>query len=138
MLMRRLRPKARLTTVEIDRRVLRLARRRFDLDAREAEILEGDGLEFLARTRRRFDLVIDDMFGAGPKGLERPVLDETAHLKLITRRLNWAGVAVTNSTSDDDPPDLERGPGFQCIAIDVVIDFDHRVRGLSKRWFGTS
>ena len=106
-LMRRLRPRARLMTVELDRRVLRVARRRFGLDEIGADVVEGDGCEFLERTRRRFDLVVDDMFGAGSDGLVRPVADETTHLRRMGRRLRPGGIAVTNSTSDEDPPGLD-------------------------------
>jgi spermidine synthase len=106
-LVRRLRPAARLTAVELDPRVLRFARRRFGLGSEGAEIVEGDGVEFLARTRRRFDLVVDDMYAPSASGLARPVRDEVAHLRRVSERLAPRGVAVTNATSDDDPPGLE-------------------------------
>ena len=106
-LIRRLRPEARLTAVELDPRVLKFARRRFGLEDWGAEVVEGDGVEYLARTRRRFDLVIDDMYAPGPKGLVRPVSTEEEHLRRVAGRLSPGGVAVTNATSDDDPPGLE-------------------------------
>jgi spermidine synthase len=106
-LVRRLRPDAQLTAVELDPKVLRFARRRFALEEWGAEVIEGDGVEFLARTRRRFDLVVDDMYAPGPAGLVRPVDGEEAHLRRVAARLRPGGVAVTNATSDDDPPGLE-------------------------------
>jgi spermidine synthase len=123
LLVKRLRPDARLLAVERDARVLRVARERFGLGEIDAEIVEDDGLEFLARTRRRFDLVIDDMFSPGRKGLERPVADEAAHLARIAARLDTRGVAATNSTTDGDPPDLERALGEAHRGT-----FAHRVR----------
>ncbi|MEM7249096.1 MAG: fused MFS/spermidine synthase [Acidobacteriota bacterium] len=105
-LMHRLRPEAQLTAIEIDPRMLKAARRRFGLDEVGAELIEGDGLEFLARSRRRFDLILDDMFGPSDDGLVRPVDDEEAHLRRIASRLREGGIAATNSTTDDDPPGL--------------------------------
>jgi spermidine synthase len=106
-IIRRLKPEARLQAVEIEARVLELARREFSLDELGADIRLGDGLAFLAATRRRYDVIIDDMFGPGEDGLVRPVEDETAHLHRIRDRLAPGGLALTNSTSDDDPPGLE-------------------------------
>ena len=108
LLLRRLLPDAVLTAVELDPRVIDLARERFDLDRVGAEIIIDDGLEFLAKTRRRFDLVLDDMYAPGPNGLRRPVPDERFHLARMVARLAPNGVAATNSTTDDDPPGLER------------------------------
>jgi len=99
-------PRAQLTAVELDGRILELARERFRLDEIGAEVLHDDGLRYLARTRRRFDVIIDDMFGPAPGGVMRPVTDETAHLARIASRLTPHGIAATNATTDDDPPGL--------------------------------
>lgn len=123
LLARRLRPDAQLTAVERDARVLRAARERFGLDAIDAEVVEGDGLDWLARTRRRFDLVLDDMYCPGADGLARPVADEGAHLGLVASRLVEGGVAATNSTTDDDPPGLE-----SALATAYRARLPHRVR----------
>lgn len=118
----RIRPEARITAVELDPRVLRFARRKFSLGDWGAEIVEGDGVEYLARSRRRFDLIMDDMYGPGPQGLVRPVADEEAHLRRLAARLSPTGIAVTNSTSDDDPPGLE-----QAVRAAYREVFPHRV-----------
>ena len=118
----RIRPDARITAVELDPRVLRFARRRFGLGDWGAEIIEGDGVEYLARSRRRFDLVMDDMYGPGEQGLLRPVDDEEQHLRRIAARLSPSGIAVTNSTSDDDPPGLE-----QALRAAYRVVFSHRI-----------
>jgi spermidine synthase len=108
VLLRRVVPEAELLAVEIEPRVVALARERFGLDALGAELVVGDGLDFVRRTRRRFDLVIDDMFAPGKDGLARPVEDELAHLGTLARCLSPQGVAATNSTTDDDPPGLQK------------------------------
>lgn len=106
-LVRRLRPDARLTGIELSAAILALARRRLGLDDLGAEVVQADGVRWLARSRRRFDLIIDDMFGSAPEGLVRPVADEEAHLARLASRLAPGGIAVTNTTTDDDPPGLE-------------------------------
>jgi spermidine synthase len=122
LLLRRLRPDAKLLAIELDERVAELARERFDLDRIGVDMVVDDGLEFLARSRRRFDLILDDMYAPSAAGLRRPVEDETAHLRRIAARLDPAGVAATNSTTDEDPPGLERALREAYRAV-----FDHRV-----------
>ena len=62
------------------------------------------------------------MYAPSPAGLRRPVEDETVHLRRIATRLEPAGVAATNSTTDEDPPGLERSLRTAYRAV-----FDHRV-----------
>jgi spermidine synthase len=122
-LLRRLRPHARLVAVELDEGILAIARERFGLDDVGAELVVGDGCEFLERTRRRFDLVLDDMFAPGPDGLRRPVGDEAQHLRRIAARLAAGGIAATNVTTDGDPPGLEG-----CVARAHAAVFPHSLR----------
>jgi 2-polyprenyl-3-methyl-5-hydroxy-6-metoxy-1,4-benzoquinol methylase len=51
----------RVTVVDIDRASFRLAKRYFGLPSK-IECVVGDGLAFMQKTRRRFDLVIIDAF----------------------------------------------------------------------------
>ena len=44
---------------------MRLARRHFGLDGLGIELVVGDALEFLRTDRRRFDLIVEDLF-VGP------------------------------------------------------------------------
>ncbi len=106
-LIRRIRPDLGLVAIEMDEAMVAVGREQGSLDAPGTEIIVGDGLEYLARTRRRFDLVLDDMFAPGAGGLARPVEDEEAHLRRIAARLSPRGVAATNVTTDGDPPELE-------------------------------
>jgi predicted membrane-bound spermidine synthase len=121
-LMRRLRPRAELLAVELDARVIALARQRFRLDATRADVVQGDALAHLQRTRRRFHVLLDDMYGPAAGGLARPVADEEAHLRLLASRLLPDGVAATNVTTDDDPPGLLR-----CVRRAYAAVFPHRL-----------
>ena len=105
-LVRRLRPRARLTAVELEPGMIAVARERFGLDDHGAEVIEADGVAWVDRTRRRFDVIVDDMYAAGRRGLQRPVGDEEDWLARVASRLAPGGIAVTNATTDDDPPGL--------------------------------
>lgn len=137
VLLRRASPEARLTAVELSPEVLDLARERFGLDRLGAEVVLGDGVEYVRSCRRRFDLVLDDMFAPAGKGIRRPVDDETAHLRRISRLLAEGGVAATNSTTDDDPPGLLAAVRSAHRAV-----FPHRVevqprKGYNVVWAGS-
>jgi spermidine synthase len=123
MLLRRLVPRARLTALDLDADVLALARAKFDLDAAGAEVIAADGPAFLARTRRRFDVILDDMYAPDGDGVRRPVADERAHLELVASRLTPGGIAATNATTDDDPPGLQ-----EALRRAYRQVFRHRVR----------
>lgn len=124
---RALAPRARITAVEIDPRVVRLAREWFDLDELGVEIVVDDARRFLARSRRRFDAVLEDVFvGSGrhavkPEGLPLPGLAHAA------RRLRAGGVLASNAL--DEAPDVARAmaglfPRTVCIGIE---GYDNRI-----------
>lgn len=95
--LRALDPDAEIVGVERDREVLRLARRHFGLDDLHAELVIGDALEYLRRERRRFDLVVEDLFVGPSRSVRKPdwLLDEG--YRLIRRRLRSGGYVVSNT-----------------------------------------
>jgi spermidine synthase len=94
---RALDPDAEIVGVELDREVLRVARRHFDLDRLRLELVAGDALDFLRRGRRRFDLVVEDLFVGPSRSVRKPdwLLDEG--YALIRRRLRPGGYVVSNT-----------------------------------------
>ncbi|MCF8174542.1 MAG: fused MFS/spermidine synthase [Burkholderiaceae bacterium] len=62
----RYRPQAKLTVVEIEPRVEAAARQFFKLpdDPARIEIRHGDGADFMARSKKRYDLILVDGFDA--------------------------------------------------------------------------
>jgi spermidine synthase len=94
---RALDPEAEIVGVELDREVLRLGRRHFGLGRLGIEIVAGDALEFLRRDRRKFDLVVEDIFVGPPRSVHKPdwLLGEGYHL--IRERLRSGGVVVSNT-----------------------------------------
>jgi spermidine synthase len=137
-LARALAPRAHIVGVEIDADVVRAARRAFDLDALGLEVVVADAREHLARERRRFDVVLEDVFvGRGrtvrkPDWLPRPGLDEAA------RRLARGGLLVSNAL--DEAADVGRCmAGLFPAAVRIEVEgYDNRIavggpRGLDAR-----
>jgi spermidine synthase len=71
-LLTRRHPGVRITGVECDAELLAFARRHFDLDLPNLEIVLQDAFEFVARCDRRYDYIGVDLF-EGPR-LPRPTL----------------------------------------------------------------
>ena len=117
---RALDPDAELVGVELDREVIRLARRHFDLDRLGIELVVGDALEFLRHDRRRFDLVVEDLFVGPPRSVRKPewLLDEG--YRLIRRRLRKGGYVVSNTIHE--MPAIVRAMrpfGGRIVSLDV-------------------
>ena len=95
--LRHLLPDCRLTAVDIDGEVVELARRHMRVDELGIEIIIEDGYRWLAGNRRKFDVVIDDIYLAGQRDVFRPcspVDDEL--LKRLRRALSSDGVLAVN------------------------------------------
>jgi spermidine synthase len=124
-------PEARLVGVERSAAVLRIARARFGLDLLDIEVHLADASRFLTRTRRRFDLVIEDVFiGAGavprkPPWLPRPGLERAS------RCVAPGGVLVSNSLDE-----AAQVCATQCDLWPHVLEL--RVEGFDNRIFAGS
>jgi len=126
--LRALAPTLRITGVERDPAVIEAARRSFGLAELGVELHLGDAAAFLARTRRRFDLVIDDVFvgaGAAPR---KPDWLPVPGLERAARRLQSRGVLVSNSL--DETAEVR---GVQCRLWPRVVEL--RIDGFDNRIF---
>jgi spermidine synthase len=94
---RALAPSAAIVGVERDREVLRAARTHFDLDRHRVEVVADDAFDYLRRARRRFDLVVEDLFVGSVRRVRKPegLLDEG--YRLIRGCLADGGLAVANT-----------------------------------------
>jgi len=99
-LVRALAPRARIVGVELDARVVAAARRHFALDRLGVEIVCDDARHFLARERRRFDLVIEDVFIGRGRALHKPDWLPDPGLALAARRLARGGILVSNAIDE--------------------------------------
>lgn len=99
-LVRALAPAAQIVGVELDREVVAAARRWFDLDALGIEVVLADAREFLARERRRFDAVLDDVFIGPASRVRKPSWLPEPGLALAAARLSGGGVLASNAIGE--------------------------------------
>jgi spermidine synthase len=95
--LRALAPAARIVGVELGRDVIDAARRHFGLDALRIEVVVDDARAFLERERRRFDLVIEDLFVGPTRSIRKPDGWPEPHLRLAARRVAPGGVLAVNT-----------------------------------------
>jgi spermidine synthase len=117
---RALAPDAEIVGVEFDRQVVRLARRHFGLDPLRVEVVVEDALEFLQRDRRRFDLIVEDLFVGDPRSVRKPDWLPDEGYRLIRRRLRPDGFVVSN-TIHETPAIVGamRPIGGRIVSLDV-------------------
>lgn len=117
---RALEPDAEIVGVENDAEVLRVARQHLDLDRLNVELAIGDALEFLRRDRRRFDLIVEDLFVGSSRSVRKPEgLIEDGY-PLFERRLRRGGLVVSNTIHE--MPDIVRAMrplGGRVVSLDV-------------------
>jgi spermidine synthase len=94
---RALDPEAEIVGVELDREVVRLARRHFDLDRLGIELVLGDALDYLRRERRRFDLIVEDLFLGPSRSVRKPDWLLGEGYRLIRKCLRPGGYVVSNT-----------------------------------------
>ncbi len=95
--LRALSPTAEIVGVEHDPRVLRLARRHFGLDRIVVEPVVADALEYLRHRRRRFDLIVEDLFVGPSRSVRKPAWLLDQGYRLIRARLRKGGLVVSNT-----------------------------------------
>jgi spermidine synthase len=93
-------PSADIVGVECDAEVLAAARRHFDLDALEIEVVHGDARRFLGRSRRRFDMIVEDVFVGRGRAVHKPDWLPVPGLSRAKRLLRPGGVMVCNSIDE--------------------------------------
>lgn len=103
-ILRRLLPACRFTAVEIDRDIVRLARRHMNLADTGVKVVTGDAYDWLRTNRRTFDVVIDDIYLAGRTDVFRPQAMDRSLLENLRRCVAPGGVLAVN---------LVTGPGHR-------------------------
>ncbi|MCC5844574.1 MAG: fused MFS/spermidine synthase [Verrucomicrobia bacterium] len=89
-------PDTRMTAVEIDPGMIRLARTHMAIDELDLEIIQDDAYAFLQRDTRRFDRVIDDLYRCGDTDVERPAPVTTAGIRALQEHLKPDGCLIMN------------------------------------------
>jgi spermidine synthase len=124
---RALAPRARITGVEIDAGVVRAARRWFDLDGLGVEVVKGDARLYLERTRRRFDVILDDVFVGNRRNLRKPDWMPDPGLALAAGQLRPGGILVSNAIDEAASVVREMRRLFVSTLQIAIEDYDNRV-----------
>ena len=95
-ILRHLLPDCRLTAVDIDPEIVELARDHMQLDDIGIEVVIGDAYAWLATNRRRFDVVIDDIYLAGKTDVFRPKSWDDGLLRNLRRAVAPDGLLAVN------------------------------------------
>jgi SAM-dependent methyltransferase len=99
-LVRALAPQARIVGVEWSAEVLRAARRHMGLDALGIECVRADARDYLARVRRRFDAVIEDVFVGNARSVRKPEWLLEGGLAAAAQRVRPGGLLVVNTIDE--------------------------------------
>jgi spermidine synthase len=132
-LVRAIAPAASVVGVEFDRDVVAAAQHHFGLDTLGIEIICDDARAVLQRERRRFDLVIDDVFVGRGRNVCKPAWLPDPYLALAAKRVAAGGILVSNSI--DEAPAVRRTMcGLYGGALELrVRGYDNRIFAGSKR-----
>lgn len=95
-ILRHLLPDCKFTAIDIDPEIVDLARRHMELDALGIEVIIGDAYPWLAKNRRIFDAVIDDIYLAGKTDVFRPQAWDGGLLNHLQRAVAPGGVLAVN------------------------------------------
>ena len=94
--LRHLLPDAELTAVDIDGELIELARKHMRLDELRCDVHIDDAYRWIKRCRRRFDVVIDDVYLAGKTDVYRPNAFDHDMILSLKRLLHENGILLTN------------------------------------------
>lgn len=94
--LRKLLPDCAITAVEIDTRIIDLAKEHMDLDSLGIEIINIDAYPWLAKNRRMFDVVFDDIYLAGKTDVFRPKMWNPELLGHLRRAVEPGGLLGVN------------------------------------------
>ena len=108
--LRHLLPNAALTAVDIDGELIELARRHMHLDSLHCDVHIADAYTWIKRCRKRFDIVIDDVYLAGKTDVYRPGTWGEDLMLPLKSLLNPDGLLLTN---------LVRGAGHRTLQSQV-------------------
>lgn len=107
--LRHLHPTLKITAIEIDPGMIRLARDFMELDRIGIEVIEADAYAWLHANRRKFDVIFDDVYGVTSTDVERPLPTPDSLLPDLCRCLTKDGIFAAN---------LVTGPGHRRVQTD--------------------
>jgi spermidine synthase len=117
--LRELAPGADIVGVERDADVVAAARGDFGMDRLRVKVVLGDALAFLRRERRRFDLIIEDVFVGPSRSIRKPPWLPEPGLELALRRLARGGLLACNTIHEG--PSLSRALRRRGPVLEVAV-----------------
>ena len=126
-IVRALAPDALIVGVELDAEVVAAARAHFGLSALGLEVIVDDAQLVLQRERRRFDLIIEDVFIGRGDAVRKPDWIPAPGHDVAARRLRPGGLLVSNTLSEARRVGAhlrKRFPGLLHIDIE---DYENRI-----------
>jgi len=105
-LARQVAPRCRIVGVETSSEVIEAARRWFDLDALDVEVVHGCARQQLRRSRATYDAIIEDVFVGRGRAVHKPDWLPEPGLAAAARRLRPGGLLISNAL--DEAPDVAR------------------------------
>jgi spermidine synthase len=117
--LRELAPGAEIVGVERDPDVAAAAVRDFGMDQLRVEVVLGDALDFLRRERRRFDLIIEDLFVGPSRSIRKPPWLPEPGLELALRRLGPGGLLACNTIHEG--PELSRALRRRGPVVEIAV-----------------
>lgn len=94
--LRHLLPNASLTGIDLDGELIGLARQEMELDDTGAEIIIADAYSWMRKNKRRFDVIIDDLYLAGDEDVFRAENCDASWLDLVRGSLAPGGILALN------------------------------------------
>jgi len=126
-IVRALAPRAEIVGVELDAEVVRAAREHFDLAEVGVRLVQGDALRYLGRTRRQFDVILEDVFVGNARAIRKPDWLPTPGLARAARRVSRGGILVSNTIDETAEVAAEMRRLFPTtLGIDIE-EYDNRI-----------
>ncbi|MDP4847210.1 MAG: methyltransferase domain-containing protein [Akkermansiaceae bacterium] len=94
--LRHLLPEAELTGVDLDSELIELAKEEMSLSETEARIEIADAYAWMKSNRRKFDVIIDDLYLAGDEDVFRADECDSDWLSLVQKSLAPGGILALN------------------------------------------
>jgi SAM-dependent methyltransferase len=126
-IVRALAPDALIVGVELDAEVVEAARQHFDLDELEVEVIVDDALAVLERERRRFDVVLEDVFIGRGDDVHKPDWIPCPGHELALGLVAPGGLLVSNTIDESHFVAAflrEHFPSLVCVEVD---GYDNRI-----------
>jgi len=126
-------PRVHIVGVESSGEVLRAAQRWLDLDGIGVEVVEADAGAYLVRARRRYDLVVEDVFEGRGRGVHKPKWLPRPGLELARARLAPGGLLAVNTLDESRDVAAELRRLFEARLAIGVEGYDNRIFVAGRR-----